>query len=113
VREADETDAAWQTRQRDFGPVKISYDLEKAKWVTANQKYLAVIKNTTEPALVGSILDCDTVIECLERIKSQYTGGGIREHILADKAADKAADNREVHWRWHKRAHTKDEQSGI
>jgi hypothetical protein len=63
---------------------------------------LAVIKNTIEPALVGSILDCDIVAECLERIKSmftgssktyaiqlikqliteKYTGGGIREHIL-------------------------------
>jgi hypothetical protein len=61
-----------------------------------------VIKNTIEPALVGSIPNCDTVAECLERIKSQfigssktyatqlikrmitekYTGGGIREHIL-------------------------------
>jgi hypothetical protein len=44
----------------------MSYDLEKAKWVTTNQKYLAVIKNTIEPALVGSISDCDTVTECLE-----------------------------------------------
>jgi hypothetical protein len=61
-----------------------------------------VIKNTIEPALVGSIPNCDTVAECLERIKSQftgssktyatqlikqlitekYTGGSIREHIL-------------------------------
>jgi hypothetical protein len=102
VREADETDAAWQTREQDFAPVKMSYDLEKAKWVTTNKKCLAVIKNTIEPALVGSIPDYDMVIECLERIKSQFTGssktyatqlikqlitekytdGGIREHIL-------------------------------
>jgi hypothetical protein len=70
VREADETDAAWQTRQRDFSPVKMSYDLKKVKCVTTNKKWLAVIKNTIEPALVGSIPDCDTVIECLERIKN-------------------------------------------
>jgi hypothetical protein len=38
VREADETDAAWQARQRDFGPIKMSYDLEKVKWVTSNKK---------------------------------------------------------------------------
>jgi hypothetical protein len=64
-----------------------------------------VIKNTIEPALVGSISDYDMVAECLERIKSQfncsskiyasqlikqlitknYTGGGIREHILKIK----------------------------
>jgi hypothetical protein len=102
VRGADEDDAAWQTKERDFGSLKMSYDLEKAKWVTANKKYLAMIKNTIEPALVGSIPDCDTATECLERIKSQFTGsskiyvtqlikqlitekftgGGIREHIL-------------------------------
>jgi hypothetical protein len=73
VREADETDAAWQARQRDFGPIKMSYDLKKTKWVTANKKCLVMIKNTIEPVLVGSIPDCDTIIECLERIKSPFT----------------------------------------
>jgi hypothetical protein len=102
VRGADEADAAWQTRKLDFASVKMSYDLDKAKLVMANKKCLAVIKNTIEPALVDLILDYDTVAECLERIKSQfscsskiyasqlvkqlitekYTGGGIREHIL-------------------------------
>jgi hypothetical protein len=28
---ADEDDAAWQTREQDFAPVKMSYDLDKAK----------------------------------------------------------------------------------
>jgi hypothetical protein len=80
----------------------MSYDLKKEKWVTTNKKCLVVIKNTIEPALVGSIPDCDTIAECLEWIKSQftgssktyatqlikqlitekYTGGDIREHIL-------------------------------
>jgi hypothetical protein len=102
VKEADETNVVWQTSERNFAPVKMYYDLEKAKWVIANKKCLAVIKNTIEPALVGSISDCDMVTECLDRIKSQftgssktyvtqlikqlitekYTGGGIREHIL-------------------------------
>ena len=104
VRETDETDAAWQNRERDFAPVKMSFDLENKKWVTANKKCLTVIKNTIEPAIVGSISDCDTVTEYLDRIKSQFTGSsktyatqlikqlvterysgggsGIREHIL-------------------------------
>jgi hypothetical protein len=102
VREANEGDAVWQTREQDFSSVKMSYDLEKVKWVTANKKCLAVIKNIIEPAFVGSISNCDMVTECLERIKSQfigssktyatqlikqlitekYTGGGIREHVL-------------------------------
>ena len=71
--------------------------------VTANKKCLAMIKNTIEPAIVGSIPEYDTVIEYLNRIKSQFTSssktyatqlikqlvtekylgnGGIREHIL-------------------------------
>jgi hypothetical protein len=52
----------------------MSYDLEHKKWVTANKKWLAVIKNTIEPAIVGSIPECDTVIEYLDKIKSQFTG---------------------------------------
>ena len=73
MRETDETDAAWQNRERDFAPVKMSFDLENRKWVIANKKYLDVIKNTIEPAIVGSIPDCDTVTEYLERIKSLLT----------------------------------------
>ena len=61
-------------RERDFASQKMSYDLEHRKWVTVNKKYLAVIKNTIEPAIVGSILECDTVTEYLERIKSQFIG---------------------------------------
>jgi hypothetical protein len=68
VREANEADVVWQTRERDFASVKMSYDLDKEKWGTANKKYLAVIKNTIEPALVGSIPDCNTVAKCFERI---------------------------------------------
>ena len=33
-----------------------------------------MIKNTIEPAIVGSILECDTVTEYLDKIKSQFTG---------------------------------------
>jgi len=81
----------------------MSYDLEHRKWVTAKKKSLAVTKNTIEPAIVGSIPECDTVTKYLERIKSQFIGssktyatqlikqlvterysgnGGLREHIL-------------------------------
>ena len=52
----------------------MSYDIEHRKWVTANMKCLAVIKNMIEPAIVDSILECDTVTEYLDRIKSQFIG---------------------------------------
>ena len=37
VREIDETDATRQNRERDFTPVKMSFDLEHRKWVTVNK----------------------------------------------------------------------------
>ena len=74
VRKKNEADAAWATRERDFASQMMSYDLEHRKWVTANKKCLAMIKNTIEPAIVGSISECDTVTKYLDRIKSQFTG---------------------------------------
>ena len=70
VRETNEADAAWATIERDFESQKMSYDFEHRKRVTANKNFLAVIKNTIEPAIVGSIPECDTITEYLERIKS-------------------------------------------
>ena len=57
VRETNEADATWATRERDFASQKMSYGLEHRKWVTANKKCLAMIKNTIESAIVGSILE--------------------------------------------------------
>ena len=70
VRETNEADAAWATRERDFESQKISYDLKHRKWVTTNKKCLVVIKNMIEHAIVGLIPECDTVTEYLDRIKS-------------------------------------------
>ena len=61
-------------QKRDFASQRMSYDLEHSKWVTINKKYMAVIKNAIGPAIIGSILECDTVTEYLDRIKSQFTG---------------------------------------
>jgi hypothetical protein len=64
----------------------MSYDLDKAKWVTANN----MIKNTIEPAFVGSIPDDDTVPKCLKRINWLFND--------LCHPADKAFDYREVYW---------------
>ena len=74
MRERNAADAAWTTKERDFESQKMSYDLEHRKWVTANKKCLTVIKNMIEPVIVGSIPECVTVTEYLDRIKSQFTG---------------------------------------
>jgi len=43
VRETNEADAAWATRERDFASQNMSYDLEHRKWVTANKKSVLVL----------------------------------------------------------------------
>ena len=74
VRATNENDATWATKERDFESQKDSpMTFVHRKWVTANKKYLAVIKNMIEPAIVGLILECDMVTEYLDRIKSQFT----------------------------------------
>ena len=89
----------------------MSYDFEHRKRVTANKKFLAVIKNTIEPAIVGSIPECDMVTlflqvlvekyEYLDRIKSQFTSSSKTCYL-----ANKAAGDRELLWKWwHKRVH--------
>jgi hypothetical protein len=74
VREANESDAEWQKKERDHAPIQMAYDLQKQKWINANKKCVAVIKNTIEHTIMGSIQECDTVTEYLERIKSQFYG---------------------------------------
>jgi hypothetical protein len=56
-------------RERDHAPEQMAYDMQKQKWVNPNKKCVVVIKNTIEPTIMGSIQECDTVIEYLERIK--------------------------------------------
>jgi hypothetical protein len=101
VMEDTDTNAFWKKIELSYKKAKVDYEKLYAKWVPANKKCLAVVKNTIEPAIMGSIPDCATVTEYLEKIKNQYTGssktyatqmikqlvseryngGGIREHI--------------------------------
>jgi hypothetical protein len=55
MRDASESDAEWQKKERDHAPIQMAYDLQKQKWVNANKKCVAVIKNTIEPTIMGSI----------------------------------------------------------
>ena len=102
VREENETDAAFATRQREHATVRMKYDLDHAKWVNSNRKCLIVIKSSIEDPIRGAILKCTTATEYLKKVESQFTGsskayastlikrlvnekytdGGIREHIL-------------------------------
>ena len=74
VRGTTDTDAEWQKKERDYAPLRMSYDSSNAKWTNANKKCMAVIKNTIEPNILGSIGECDYVVEYLEKIKNHCTG---------------------------------------
>ena len=74
VRDDKDDDVAWEKKKRDYAPLEMSYTLEIKKWLTANKKCMAFIKNTIEVAIVGSIAECASVREFLEKIKSQFTG---------------------------------------
>jgi hypothetical protein len=68
-RDVKDDDAAWE-KKKDYAPVELAYVLENQKWVNANKKCMAFIKNTIENAIVGSIEECTSVGEFLETIKS-------------------------------------------
>ncbi|CAN6195582.1 unnamed protein product [Urochloa humidicola] len=102
VRAENESDADWQKRERDYAPLELAYTLSNRQWTTANKKCMALVKNTIEPAFLGSIEECVSTGEYLDKIKSQFTGssktygtqllkklvnekyngGAIRDHIL-------------------------------
>jgi hypothetical protein len=102
VRDENESDADFTARKRDHAEIRVKYDLEHRQWTLSNRKCLLVVKATIEEQIRGSIPECATATEYLEKIKSQftgstkatasslikklvnekYTGGSIREHIL-------------------------------
>jgi hypothetical protein len=104
VRDSKDDDAAWDKKKKDYAPVELAYVLENQKWVNANKKCMAFIKNIIENVIVGSITKCASAGEFLEKIKGQFTvsskiyatqllkqmviekytigGHGIREYIL-------------------------------
>ena len=102
VREENETEAAFATRKRDHATVRMSYDLAKKQWDNSNKKCLTLAKATISEPIRGSLPECATITEYLEKVKNQfhgttktqasmlirelitkkYTGGGVREHIL-------------------------------
>jgi hypothetical protein len=74
VREANETDATFATRQHDHAEVRMKYDLDRAKWDSSNRKCLMVIKGSVEDPIMGSILECTTATEYLKKVEGQFTG---------------------------------------
>ena len=74
VRDAADDDESWEKKKWDCGKEEMSYSIRNRSWINANKKCLAFIKNTIETTIVGSIAECPTAKEMLNKIKSQFTG---------------------------------------
>jgi hypothetical protein len=68
-----ETTQAFATRERDFAPIRMTYDLERAKWDASNRKCFMVIKSSIKEVIRGGIPDCETAKEYLKKVESQFT----------------------------------------
>jgi hypothetical protein len=78
------------------------YEINKINWERSNRKCLMVIKERISEGIRGAIPECDTAVEYLEKVESQftgsskayvsslikrlvfekYTGGGVQDYIL-------------------------------
>jgi hypothetical protein len=83
------------------------YEIEKINWERSNRKCLMVIKERISEGIRWAIPECETAVEYLEKVESQfagsskayasslikrlisekYTGGGVRDHILRSNVA--------------------------
>ena len=70
MKDENESDADFNTRQRDHVEVRMKYDLEHKKWGISNRKCLMVTKSTISDAIRGLILDCDTATDYLKKVES-------------------------------------------
>jgi hypothetical protein len=94
---------AFATHQCDFVSIRMTYDLERAKWDASNRMSHMVIKSSIKEAIRGGISNCETAKEYLKKVESQFAGSsktyvstiikrlvmekysfgsGVREHIL-------------------------------
>jgi hypothetical protein len=69
-----ETVEAFATHQRDLAPIRIAYDLERAKWDASNRKCLIVIQSSIKETIRGGILDCETAKVYLKKVESRFIG---------------------------------------
>jgi hypothetical protein len=89
-------------REKQNSKLMSCYEIDKINWKRSNHKCLMVIKERISEGTRGAIPDCETAVEYLEKVESQftgslkayaislikmlvfekYTGGGVRDHIL-------------------------------
>jgi hypothetical protein len=52
----------------------MQYGINKVKWEKSNKKYMMIIKHSMVETIRGSIPDCATAKEYLEKVVRQFTG---------------------------------------
>jgi hypothetical protein len=67
-----ETAQPFATREWDFAPIRIMYNLERAKWDASNRKCLMIIKSFIKEAIRGGIPDYETDKEYLKKVESPF-----------------------------------------
>jgi hypothetical protein len=88
-------------REKQNSKLMGCYEIEKINWERSNRKCLILIKERISEGIWGAIPECETVVEYLEKVESQftssskaysssliktvifvkYTGGDVRDHI--------------------------------
>jgi hypothetical protein len=89
-------------REKQNSKLMSCYEIDKINWERLNRKCLMVIEERISEGIRGAIPDCETAVEYLKKVESQftvslkayasslikrlasekYTGGGVRDHIL-------------------------------
>jgi hypothetical protein len=89
-------------REKQNSKLMSCCEIEKINWERSNRKCLMVIKKRISEGIRGAIPECETAVEYLEKMESQftcsskaydsslikrlisekYTDGGVRDHIL-------------------------------
>jgi hypothetical protein len=99
----DDLDAdAKVEREKQNSKLMGYYEIEKINWERSNRKCLMMIKERISEGIRGAIPECETAVEYLEKVQSQFTGSskayasslikrlisekytddGVRDHIL-------------------------------
>ena len=63
-----------QVGEPDFDNKVMKHVLERAKWERSNRKCLMILKRSIMEAIRGSIPECETAREYLDRVAAQFVG---------------------------------------
>ena len=63
-----------QVGEPDYDDKVMKHDLERVKWERSNRKYLMILKRSIMEAIRGSIPECETAREYMDKVAAQFVG---------------------------------------